>query len=547
MYRVLSSRRKVSLMSVDQHLLQSLLAFTLNRRSAVIGGASALAGAGALSPVMAQDSTPDASPAAVEAVTPGGVLRVGVQGDPTELDPHLVVLDAASLIVDLVYEGLVHEDPALVPQPLLAESWEVSEDGALYTFNLRHGVVFHNGRELVADDVVYSIERVMNPETASPWASYTDGIESVEAPDPHTVVFTLAAPDASFLAKVSRRGLTVVPREEVEANGDLKQTMVGTGPFTFSGYVPNSHITLGKNEQYWLEGRPYLDGLEIQIVPDDTARTTALVSGTVDFIEAVPHKDVLSIQENSAFVLTGDQATNLRWIVFNVRNQPLNNEMLRQTIARGIDRQPIIETAVFGYGTPLYGVYPSDFWAGYQGEIPEPDIEGAAEAIAQAALPEDFRPNILTWGEYDFLSNTSVVVQEQLRQMGIESEIHPEENAVYLERYFGGDFDIAVMGAGGYIDPDDFLRQSLATDGPANAAGYSNPTLDELFEEGLREQDREARRAIYQQIQEIIIEDAPWIMLYTSNTFEGMAANVKGFTHSLSGSLHALRETWIEQ
>ena len=534
-------------MNPDQQTLASLLSLQLDRRAALVSGAAAVAAGSAVTHVAAQDGTPQASPAATPEGEPGGILRVGVQGDPTELDPHLVVLDAASLITDLVYEGLVHEDPSLVPQPLLAESWEISGDGITYTFALREGVTFHNGRALVADDVVYSIERVMNPETASPWVSYTDTIEKVEAPDDTTVVFTLSGPDASFLAKLSRRGLTVVPREEVEANGDLKQVMVGTGPFTFSQYIPNSGITLGKNENYWMEGRPYLDGLEIQIVPDDTARTTSLVSGTVDFIQAVPHRDVLTLQESEELALTGGQATNLRWIVFNVRNEPFNNKQLRQTIASGIERQPIIDAAVFGYGTPLYGMYPSDYWAGYEGEIPAPDPEGAAEAISQVALPEGFQPGILTWGEYDFLSNTSVVVQEQLREMGIDSEIDPQENAIYLERYFGGDFDIAVMGASGYIDPNDFMQQSLGTDGPANAAGYSNEELDELMKEGLLEQDREKRKEIYQRAQEIIIEDAPWIMLYTSNTFEGMRANVKGFTHSLSGSFYSLRETWIEQ
>ncbi|HWV23813.1 MAG TPA: ABC transporter substrate-binding protein [Thermomicrobiales bacterium] len=527
-----------------QDFRESIESPRLDRR-AFAGGAAALVAAGMLSGVSAQEATPGAS--AVPEGTPGGVLRVGVQGDPTELDPHLVVLDAASLITDLVYEGLVHEDAALVPQPLLAESWDISDDGTTYTFHLRSGVTFHNGRPMVADDVVYSIARVMDPDTASPWVSYTDTISDVQAPDDATVVFTLTSPDASFLAKLCRRGLTVVPQEEVEAHGDLKQVMVGTGPFIFDEYVPNSIVKLSKNGQYWLEGRPYLDGLEIQIIPDDTARTTALVSDTVDFIEQVPHKDIETLEASDDIALTGDQATNLRWIVFNVRKEPFNNKDFRRAVASGIDRQPIIDTAVFGYGTPLYGMYPSDYWAGYEGDIPAADPDGAEEAIAQLALPEGFKPGILTWGEYDFLSNTSVVVQEQLRQIGVTSEIDPQENAIYLERYFGGDFDIAVMGAGGYIDPNDFMQQSLGTDGPSNAAGYSNPDLDDLMAEGLREDDLEARKEIYQRCQELIIDDAPWIMLYTSNTFEGMRANVKGFVHSLSGSFHALRETWIEQ
>lgn len=514
-------------------------------RRAFAGGAAAIMAAGMIPNVLAQDATPDAT--AVPEGKPGGVLRVGVQGDPTELDPHLVVLDAASMITDLVYEGLVHEDPSLVPQPLLAERWEISDDGQTYTFHLRQGVTFHNGRPLVADDVVYSFARVMDPGNASPWVSYTDTIKEVQAPDEATVVFTLTSPDASFLAKLCRRGLTVVPKEVVEEQGDLRQVMVGTGPFVFDEYIPNSMVTLSKNAHYWLEGRPYLDGLEIQIIPDDTARTTALVSGTVDLIEQVPHKDIETLEASAEITLAGDQATNLRWIVFNVRKEPFDDKAFRRAVAQGIDRQAIIDTAVFGYGTPLYGMYPSDYWAGYEGEMPAPDPEAAKAEIEEMALPEKFKPGILTWGEYDFLSNTSVVVQEQLKQIGVSAEIDPQENAIYLERYFGGDFDIAVMGAGGYIDPDDFMRQTLGTDGSTNAAGYSNPELDELMAEGLREDDLEARKAIYQRCQEIIIEDAPWIMLYTSNTFEGMRSNVKGFVHSLSGSFHSLRETWIEE
>jgi peptide/nickel transport system substrate-binding protein len=524
-------------MSAEQHPLSLLLEKSLTRRAAVVGGATLAA-----VPVLARPAAgQEASPAPVS----GGVLRVGVQGDPTELDPHLVVLDAASLIVDLVSEGLVHEDAALVPQPALAESWEISADGTVYTFALRQGVTFHNGRALVAGDVVYSIERVMNPDTASPWVSYTGAIASVEAPDDATVVFTLSAPDASFLANLCRRGLSVVPQEEVEANGDLRQVMVGTGPFTFTEYVPNSQITLGRNADYWDAGKPYLDGLEIQIIPEDTARTTALVSNTVDFIEFVPHKDIMLVDKEPALVLAGDQATNLRWIVFNLRREPFDNPEFRRAVAQGIDRQPIIDSAVFGYGTPLLGLYPSGFWAGYDGDLPEADMEGAAAAIGELTLPEGFRPQILSWAQYDFLNNTTIVFQEQLRQMGIESDIDPQENAIYLERFFGGDFDIAVMGAAGYLDPNDFMKQSLGTGETNNAAGYSNPELDDLLAQGLAEQDQEARVEIYQQAQQVIIDDAPWIALYTSNTYEGMRLNVRGYTHSLSGSLKSLAQTWL--
>jgi peptide/nickel transport system substrate-binding protein len=144
------------------------------------------------------------------------------------------------------------------------------------------------------------------------------------------------------------------------------------------------------------------------------------------------------------------------------------------------------------------------------------------------------------------LSNTSVVVQEQLRQMGIESEIVAEENATYIQRFYEYNFDIAVMGASGYVDPNDFIQQNFKSDEANNTSGYANAEMDVLIAEGLLTQDRDIRADIYQQIQELIVDDAPWINLYTSSTYEGATSQVRNFTHYLSGSFYALRETWLD-
>jgi peptide/nickel transport system substrate-binding protein len=513
----------------------------IDRRELAIGsGVAALAlfGAGSAG---AQDA---ATPAAATPVA-GGVINVGVQGDPTELDPALSNLAATELVADLVYEGLVRIGPDLVPQPALASSWEISDDGLTYTFALRDGVSFHNGRALAADDVVYSIERTMSPDTASPWAPYTARIASVVAPDDRTAVITLNARDASFLAALGRRGLVIVPREAVEAEGGLSQQMVGTGPFTFNEYIPNTSLSFGRNEAYWDAPRPYLDGIELLIIPDDTARTTALVQGAVDLIEAVPHKDI-ELLEDTGIQLLGGQTTNLRWLVFNTRREPFDRSEVRRAIAAGIDRQPIIDASVFGYGEPLLGMYPETFWFGYHGDIPAPDPEGAAATLAEIGLPESFKPGLLTWAQYGFLTNTSVVVQEQLRTMGIDSEIDSQENATYIERFYTFDFDIAVMGAAGYVDPNDFIQQNFQSEEANNTSGYANPDMDALIEEGLETQALEARAGIYQEIQQLIIDDAPWVNLYTSTSYEGARERVKGFTHHLSGGLHGLVGTWLE-
>lgn len=521
--------------------LDPIFEMMMTRRAALIGGAAAIAAT--QTRTFAQATPEPVNPDAV----PGGTLRLGVQGDPVELDPALVLLDAAGLVIDFVYEGLVHEGPDLLPQPRLATHWEISEDGLTYTFHLREGVVFHNGRALVAADVKFSYERIMNPDIGSPWQGDTVSIAAIEAPDDATVVITLNRPDASILSVLTRRGFGVVPQEEVEANGDLRQTMVGTGPFAFVEFIPNSHLYLKRNESYWQPGRPYVDALEVMVIPEDTARTTALVSGTVDMIEATPAKDYALIDADANLTRVGGNSTNLRWIVFNQRRAPWDRVEVRQAVAKGIVRQQIIDAAVLGFGEPLVGVYPARFWAGWPDPAPEGDPAAAAAELAEMDLPADLKPGILSWAEYDFLLNTSVVVQEQLKQMGIESELEPEENATYLERHFSGEYDIAVMGAGGYRDPNDFLAQSFSTGGTTNAAGYSNPKMDELLLAAIAESDTEKRRELYLQIQELQIEELPWLMLYTSANYTAMGVKVQGYEHFLSGSFDSLREVWLKE
>jgi peptide/nickel transport system substrate-binding protein len=521
--------------NVDQRLVVS-------RRSLLAAGGAAVALSQLPGFALAQNATPEAA----EPVR-GGTLKIGVQGDPVGLDPALSILDAADIVFDFVYEGLTRLDPGLEPQPALAESWTVSEDGLTYTFAIRQGVTFHNGRTLEAADIKYSFDRVADPATASPDVTHTENIASIEAPDPATIVITLKSPDASFLTRISRPGLAALPHEEVEKTGDLQLTMVGTGPFVFQDYTPNTSLTFSRNESYWDTGKPYVDALEVSIIPNETARSTALVSGTVDLIEAVPQNTIESMQGNSDLKLAGGLVTNVRWLVFNLRNEPFNNLAFRQAVAKALDRDAIIQTAVFGYGEPLVGLYPPEFWAGYHGDIPAQDIDGAKELLASVTLPEGFKPKLLTWAAYQFLSSTSIVVQEQLKQIGIESEIDPQENATYLDNFFSGNFDIAVMGAAGYVDPDEFLRSMLATGEGTNASAYSNPAYDDLLDQGLVTQDREERAAIYQQAQQIMIDDLPIIPLYISNTYEGLRADVEGFEHSLSGRLGGIRETWLNR
>ncbi len=529
-------------------LAKDVMAGKLTRRDALVRGAAlglsapAMMALGSVGNVPMRAAAQDAGEP-----KPGGTLRVGLSADPAELDPHRTRLTAAWHVIEHVYNTLVTTNESMEPVPSLAEEWEISDDGLTYTFKLRQGVLFHNGRELVADDVKYSFERIVDPELGSPSASDLANVETIEVVDPATVAITLTAPDSSFLAKLINSSLAIVPQEVVEENGDLMQVMVGTGPFRFVEYVPNSVVRLERNPDYWEEGKPYVDEMEMQIIPDNTSRTTALVTGTVDFIEYAPVQDLPIFEGDDTIVVAGDENTNIRYMAVNIQREPFNIPEVRQAISMVLDRGPIIDAAVFGAGTATNILFPESYWAGFPSEIPEPDIEGAKQLLADAGYPDGFETVIHSWSEYPFLSNAAIVIQEQLKQIGIESELDFQENAIYLENYFSGNFDLSVTGTSAYVDPNDIVLANFGTDEANNGIGYSNPEMDELIAQGMEETDQEARAEIYRRIQEIILEDLPWINLFIANQYEAMKEYVKGYVHIPTGANMSLKDAWLDQ
>lgn len=525
---------------------------TISRRAAIQRGAAVgLATASLMAlgtmPLAAQDATPMSGEATPNPnAKPGGVLKVGLQADPAELDPHKTQLTAAWHVIEHVYNGLVATNSSLEPIPSLAESWDISEDGLTYTFHIRQGVKFHNGRELVAEDVRYSYERIRDPETASPAQPDFENVDTIEATDDATVTITLKSPDSSFLAKLMGSSEAIVPKEVVEAEGDLMNTMVGTGPFKFVEYVPNSMLVVEANPDYWEEGLPYLDGIEFQIVPENTARTTALTSGTVDFIEYAPAQDMQTFESDDTIQVAGDQNTNVRFLVFNMEKEPFTDVKVRQAISMAVDRGPIIDAAMFGAAQPTNILFPATYWAGYESEIPAPDIEGAKALLAEAGYADGFKTELHSWSQYAFLSNAAVVLQEQLKQIGIESELRFEENAVYLENYFASNFDISVTGTSAYVDPNDVVQNNFESTSSTNASQYNSPEMDELIKAGMTETDQAKRKEIYHDIQELLKKDLPWVTLFIASQYEAMKTFVMDYEHYPTGSNVSLKKVWLD-
>ncbi len=532
-----------------EETFRSFITGDLNRRNfllrtGALAAAATVPGVGRVGSAFAQDATP------VEAadIVTGGTLRMGMQSDPGGLDPQLQSATALWKVTELIYSTLTQVNPDLSVRPDLAESWVISDDGLTYTFTL-HQATFHNGRAVVASDVKYSFERLVDPATASPTAGSLASMKSIEAPDDSTVVITLNQPDASFLAMISSQSCIIIPKEVVEENSDLSQVAVGSGPFKFVEYVPNTSIKLEKNEDYFQEGLPYLDGLEMLIAAEDNSRTAALVQGSVDFVEYAPSQDISILEGDDSIKLAGNSIQQIRMIGFNLTREPFTNPQVRKAISMAIDRGPIIDAALSGFGTPTEQIFAATFWPSLgELEIPAPDIEGAKALLAEAGFPDGFDTTITGWAEYGFLKNTAVVVQEQLKQIGINAEMNLLDTgtmgqAVYIDK----DFDMAVTGDSGFVDPNGLVYGNFTTGEGGNFVSYSNPQVDELISQGIASTDQAARTEIYQQISEILMEELPWVCLYIGQQYEAMKTFVMGYEHIPTGSNISMRQTWLDQ
>lgn len=534
-----------------EETFRSFVTGDLTRRSFMLRAAG-LAGVAAVGiplavrpgAALAQDGTP----VDTADIKMGGTLRMGMQSDPGTLDPQLQSLTATWHVVEHIYSRLTKVNPDLSVSLELAESVDISDDGLTYTFKL-HPANFHNGRAVVADDVVFSYQRLVAPETASPSAADLASMQSVEAVDDSTVKITLSQPDASFMAMLSNQSTIIIPKEVVEENGDLSQVAIGSGPFKFIEYVPNTQVKLVKNDDYFEEGVPYLDGLDLMIASEDNSRAAALVSGTVDFIEYVPSEQIPILEADESIQLAGNTIQQIRMIGFNLTREPFTDPRVRQAIAKAIDRGPVIDAALSGYGTPTEQIFAPDFWASLgPRDIPAPDIEGAKALLAEAGYPDGFKTSITGWAEYGFLKNTAVVVQEQLKQIGIDAELNLlDTGSMGQTVYIDKDFDMAVTGDSGFVDPNGLVYGNFKSDEGGNFVQYSNADVDKLIDDGIATTDQAARTEIYQQIAEILLTDLPWVCLYIGQQYEAMKTFVMGYEHIPTGSNLSVRRVWLDQ
>lgn len=508
--------------------------------SALLVGGLLLAGCASKSGEPATGNTNQAGQGASKS---GGVLKVGVTADAVGFDPHFTSAYSSSLVIEQMYNGLLYLDANLKVQGDLAEKWEVSADGLTYTFSLIKGVKFHNGREMKAADVKYSLDRAR--DTKSPRAYLLEPVKSVDVADDYTVKVVLSKPFAPLLTNLAGTGLAIVPQETVEKNGDLNKVVDGTGPFKLKEYVPGQVIRLEKNPDYFRKGQPHLDGIELRPMADETARLTAVRTGELDMILEVPQKDVATLKGDSTVKVVGGPGTWYDYIGINTAKKPFDDPRVRQAMAWAVDRKAIVDVALFGEGTPIKsGPMPPAHWAYLDQEIYKRDLTKAKQLLAEAGYPNGFKASIKVGAEYKSQVAVAQVIQSQLKEVGIEIEVKPQEWGLFIDEVTNKkDFDLTILGWLGASDPDGFMFAQFHTGEKWNFYGYSDKQTDDLLEKGRTTLDEGQRKQIYADAQRRVAEQAPYVFLHINNQYEAHRPNVQGYVHMPTASMRAFHVT----
>ena len=492
------------------------------------------------------DEESQGSAAGESADATGGQLVVARTGDIDNLDPHLATAFQTYQTLELVYDTLFELTPELEVTEGLVESYEYDEAGTTLTLTLREDVVFQDGSELDSEDVTASLERILDEETGAVGRGNLTSVTAVEAPDASTVELTLSEPDGTL--PVALAGLnTAILSSEAIAAGTVGSDPMGTGPFAFENWDQGQSVLLSAHDEYWGDG-PYLDEVQFRVIPDETSLLAGL---RADEFQMGVMTDPSVVPQIDEAELTVERTPALAYhaLMLNSTRGPLADQLVRQAIACAIDRQELVDNALFGEGE-VTGPFTAPAFAGdpYDGlPCDGRDVELAQSLLEEAGQGDGFTLNtIVMTGGYETAIDEAQVLQAQLAEIGVTLDLEQLETNVYVDRWLAADFDAAVALNGGSADPHQMYARYFTSGGNLNeVATYSSPALDELFAAGRAETDPDARAEIYAQISDQLLEASPWAWLFTGYEYRVLQPEVEGFVPMPTGSLKSLRSVQL--
>ncbi|QEI09035.1 glutathione ABC transporter substrate-binding protein GsiB [Pigmentiphaga aceris] len=468
------------------------------------------------------------------------------------LDPYSTNTTLTTAVTKSFYEGLFEFDKDLKIRPALAESYEVSPDGIVYTFKLRQGVKFHDGTDFNAEAVKFVLDRVTNPENKLPRANQFRPISKVDVVDAHTVRITLKEPFSPFLNALAHGSAAMISPTALKkwGNKDIAFHPVGTGPFEFVEWKQTDFVKVKKFDGYWKKGYPKVDSITWKPVPENGTRMAMLQTGEAHFVSSVPAETATALKNNPKLNLTAADSIIVRYISMNTMQKPFDDIRVRQAVNYAINRDALVKVAFGGFATPTDAIVPHGIKFSHKTGPWAYDVKKARELLKEAGYPNGFEATM--WGAYNDSTTQKALqfIQQQLQQVGIKLTVQaleigqrvewvqsaPDPATARVRMYYAG-------WSSSTGDADWALRPLLASESfpPKlnNTAYYKNDVVDSSISKALKSTDDKELASLYKTAQEQIWKDAPWAPLVVQQNVYAQSKNLTGIFMQPDGNINS--------
>jgi peptide/nickel transport system substrate-binding protein len=499
--------------------------------------------------------TKTANAACEEEPVAGGTLVYSRQLETVTLNPREIKNGNGDIFADeMLYNGIVRNDPNGPDKvvPGLAESWDISKDGLTYTFHLRKGLKYSDGSPLSAADVAWNLEQFADPEVNISLAGVAAGMESAKATNNTTVVVKLEHPVAAFLYNLAVFPAFIVDKAKLEEEGPaFWKHPIGTGPFKLKEFASGSHITFEKNPYYFEKGKPYLESMRWNFVPNSNTRVLALKSGEAQMIDGVPFAQVESLQSDSSLAVQEIELPQEILMVTNTKVKALNDVHVRRALSLAINRKQLNEAVFRGTGTVPNSVIQNFELDASDQEVPpfEFNVEKAKAEMAKSKFANGFTVSLQYPAGFDYFKQMALLVQQEMSEIGVTVKLEELEAATIAEKWLEGEFELTFPFTGTTSDvpvPDEYASFYALPAAELNGfkSFWTNKEAEGLVEKFISSTNEGARKSEWKTIQELFNEEMPSLNVMDFPLINGHQSNVCG-TKANGLGVDQLQETWI--
>ena len=477
----------------------------------------------------------------------GGTLKISHSTRIATLNPLSLSGPAEYPVIDMAYSGLTRIGPDSQPMPDLAKSWEGSPDATEFTFRLHEGVTFHDGTPATSSDVVATYEAILNPDIPSSALSVLNMIDSVKAVDDLTVKFTLSSPFADFPTSTAHANARIISEEALSGDLTKLDTVVnGTGPFKMESYDSARITRLVRNENYFSEGKPYLDAVEMHLFPDLAAETTNFLSGEIDVMLLVQQADYARISSTPGINALRVPSGRYVNVVMRFDQPPFDNLKVREALAYAIDRQLLVDLVLEGLGRPGHDNILSPEFK-FRIDTPEKNYDPAkAKALlAEAGYPDGISLDLVASNRPAIRAQVAIAIKQMALPAGFDIKVETMPHDTYIANVWKkGNFYMAYWG----MQPteDATFNLLLTSNASYEDTGWMNAKFDELVNAGRSTTIEAERAAAYSKAQELMLKELPYIIPFYEDVLTASKDHVKGYSINPINRYFYLENVWLE-